>query len=324
MAGSTRRVCQITITTMSRRCSGSAGRSWARTSVSAPARSSTAFSAGVSRPQLPPTERSWRGQRAKRWRRAITLRSRFSTRSVISIRPSGFGPIARGRRRRRYGRGWSAMSGGSITAIQWFGWRSSGCRHPETLPVGGCKRLVEIADQIVGGFETDREADHVGPGPGGRALLVGQLTMCRRRRMQDQAARVADIGEVREQAHALDQLDAGFVAASDAESEDCAGTFWQVFAAEVVKRALLEPSIGNPSDARMIDEELGDPKGIDDMAVHAQMQGLDTGQSQKRVHRRQGRAKIAQCHGARLGGEGKVAEILVEFEPVIRGLWVGQ
>ena len=181
---------------MSRPCSSSAGRSCARTSASAPAQSSTAFSAGVSQQQSPPTEQSWRERRANRCPKAITLRSGFSTRSVISIRPSGFGPIARGRRRRRYGRGWSAMSGGSITAIQWFGWRSSGCRHPETLPVGGCKRLVEIADQIVGGFETDRQTYDVGSGAGCLALLVGQLTMRRRGRMQNQAPGVADIGQM--------------------------------------------------------------------------------------------------------------------------------
>src|SRR5271169_6479515 len=265
------------------RCSSSAGRSCARTSASAPAQSSTAFSAGVSRRQSPRTERSWRGQRANRWRRAITLRSRFSTRWVISIRPSGFGPTERGRRRRRYGLGWSSISSGSIAAIKWFGWRSSGCRHPETLPVGCCKRLVEIADQVLGGFEADREANDVGGGAGRQALLVGQLAVRRRGGMQNQTAGVADIGEMREQAHALDQLDPGFVAALDAESEDRAGTFWQVFAGEVVKRALLQPSVGNPIDARMIDDDLGDPEGIPDLAVHAQMQGLDAGQRQKRV-----------------------------------------
>ena len=166
MAGSTRRVCQITTTTMSRRCSSSAGRSCARTSASAPAQSSSAFSAGVSRRQSPPTEGSWRGQRASRCWRLITLRSLFSTRWVISIQPSGFGPTARGRRRRRYERDWSAMSGGSIMTIQWFGWRSSGCRQPETLPVGCCKRRVEIGDQVLGGFEADREANNVGAGAG--------------------------------------------------------------------------------------------------------------------------------------------------------------
>jgi hypothetical protein len=47
------------------------------------------------------------------------------------------------------------------------------------------QRLVEVADQIVGGFEADRQADHVVAGAGGNPLLVGQLTVRRRRGMQN-------------------------------------------------------------------------------------------------------------------------------------------
>ena len=36
----------------------------------------------------------------------------------------------------------------------------------------GCERFVEIADQIFGGFEADREADDVGARPGRHALLI--------------------------------------------------------------------------------------------------------------------------------------------------------
>src|SRR6516164_620402 len=163
------------------------------------------------------------------------------------------------------------MSGGSITAIQWREWRSPACPLPELLAVGDRKRFVEIADQIIGCFEADREAYHIGAGPGRQSLLVAQLTMRRRRRMQDQAAGVADIGEVREQVHALDQLDPGFVAAFDAESKDRTGTFWQVFSGELVERALLQPGIGDPGDARVVGKELGDTEGILDMAIHTQM-----------------------------------------------------
>src|SRR5262249_48346542 len=124
----------------------------------------------------------------------ITLRSHFSIRSVTSIRPSDSGPTESFQRRRRCGRDWNATSAGSIAAIRWPGWRSSACRDPEPLAVCGCERLVEIADQIVGGLETDRQTYDVGSGAGRLALLVGQLTMRRRGGMQDQAAGVADIG----------------------------------------------------------------------------------------------------------------------------------
>ena len=60
--------------------------------------------------------------------------------------------------------------------------------------------------------------------------------------MQDQAAGVADIGEVRKQLHAFDELDPGLVAAPDAEGEYRLRTSRQVFLGEVVERGSLSPA----------------------------------------------------------------------------------
>ena len=54
------------------------------------------------------------------------------------------------------------------------------------------------------------------------------------------------------------------------------------------------------------------------------MQGLDAGDGEEGVHRRERRAEIAQGDRARLHGEGEIAEILEELEPVIGGLRLGQ
>src|SRR5690242_10000769 len=54
---------------------------------------------------------------------------------------------------------------------------------------GAGERFVEVTDQVVGAFEADRQAHDVGAGTGGEALLVGELAVRRRGRMQDQAAR---------------------------------------------------------------------------------------------------------------------------------------
>jgi hypothetical protein len=77
--------------------------------------------------------------------------------------------------------------------------------------------LVEIADQVFGAFEADRQADYVGAGAGSLALLVGELAVGCRGGVQDQAAGIADIGEVGEQPHVFDELDPRLVAALDAE-----------------------------------------------------------------------------------------------------------
>ncbi len=63
----------------------------------------------------------------------------------------------------------------------------------------GPQRLLKIADQIVRRLKPDRQADDVGAGAGGGSLLVGELAMGGRGRVQDEAAGVADIGEMREQ-----------------------------------------------------------------------------------------------------------------------------
>ena len=61
--------------------------------------------------------------------------------------------------------------------------------------------------------------------------LGGQLAVRRRGGVQDQAAGVADIGEVREQLDVFDEPDPGLVAALDAEGEDRAGAFGRYFRA---------------------------------------------------------------------------------------------
>ena len=162
------------------------------------------------------------------------------------------------------------------------------------------------------------------PAAGRGSLFVGELAMRRRSRVQDQAARVADIGQMREQPHALDQLDAGLVAALDAEGEHRARAFRQILLRELVIRAVLEAGVGNPGDLRVPAQKFGDLERILDMPLHPHVQGLDAGDRQERVHRRERRAEIAQGHRPRLHGEGEVAEILEELEAVIGRLRIGQ
>ena len=55
-----------------------------------------------------------------------------------------------------------------------------------------------VGEEVVGGLDADGEADHVRPDAGGGELLVVQLGVRRRRVVDRQRARVADVREVRE------------------------------------------------------------------------------------------------------------------------------
>ena len=76
------------------------------------------------------------------------------------------------------------------------------------------QRLVEVGDDVVLVLDADREPDDVRAGAGLDLLRVGKLTMRGRSRMNDQRTGVADIGQMREQLHLGDELDAGLVAAA--------------------------------------------------------------------------------------------------------------
>src|SRR5271165_2155085 len=113
------------------------------------------------------------------------------------------------------------------------------------------KRLIEVPVQIVGRLQPDRQTNDIIPGARRSSLLVGQLAMGGRGRVQDQAARVADVGEMREQPHVLDQPDAGVIPAPDAEREHGASPFRQIFLREVIIGALPEAGVGHPRDLRV-------------------------------------------------------------------------
>ena len=90
------------------------------------------------------------------------------------------------------------------------------------------ERLLEIADDVLRILDADREPHHVRAGARLDLLRVGELAVRRRGRVDDQRARVADIGEVREQLQVGDELDAGLVAALEAEGEHGAGALRHV------------------------------------------------------------------------------------------------
>ena len=118
-------------------------------------------------------------------------------------------------------------------------------------------------------FQADRKPHHLRPRTGLHALFVSELTMCRRGRMDDQAARIADIGEMAEQLDVADQRDAGVIAALEPEREHGARAFRHIALGERVELIAGQPRVVDPGDLVVGGEPGGDRKRVVAMALHA-------------------------------------------------------
>src|SRR5262249_39226514 len=77
--------------------------------------------------------------------------------------------------------------------------------------------LLEIPDQIVDGLGADRQPDRPGADAGGAQFVVVELTMSRAGWMDDEALGIADVGEVRPERHAANEVLARVPAAANVE-----------------------------------------------------------------------------------------------------------
>src|SRR5262249_31824991 len=81
-----------------------------------------------------------------------------------------------------------------------------------TQKLEGCEGLIEVGNDVGAVLETYRQPHDVAASASGRALLRRELRVRRRRGMDDEAARIADISQMREQFNICDKLDARIVA----------------------------------------------------------------------------------------------------------------
>jgi hypothetical protein len=135
--------------------------------------------------------------------------------------------------------------------------------------------------------------------------------------MDDERAGVADIGEMREQLHVRDQLDAGLVAALEAEGEHRTRALGQVLAREGVVAVARQSGIAHPGHLVVGAEPLRDRKRVVAVTLDAQRQRLDAGQDQERIERRQRWPDVAQRQCAAGDRECEIAEGLVHHDAVV-------
>src|SRR5579864_6008316 len=87
-----------------------------------------------------------------------------------------------------------ARNDGALRVLRVFAVKSSDRRELGFRSLR--QRLVQVRDDVVDGLEADREPDHVGTGACRHLLLGRELPVRGRGRMEDQRARVADVGEM--------------------------------------------------------------------------------------------------------------------------------
>mmetsp|Transcript_50381 Transcript_50381/g.156172 ORF Transcript_50381/g.156172 Transcript_50381/m.156172 type:complete len:345 (+) Transcript_50381:54-1088(+) len=182
---------------------------------------------------------------------------------------------------------------------------------------------IQICDEVLRRLEPDRKPDHVVAGPGGRPLLVGQLPVRSRGRVQDQGAGVADVGEVAEQLHLLDDPHARLVAALDSKGEHCpAGSTAQILLGQGGILGACQSRVGDPSNLGVGFQETSHLEAVGDVAVDPNGQRLAPLDGEERVQGRHRRADVAEAHRMRKHCESHVAKCLAKGHPVVCRLWL--
>src|SRR5258706_4074547 len=142
--------------------------------------------------------------------------------------------------------------------------------------------------------------------------------------MEYQAARVADIGQMRPEVHPLHGSDARLEPTLEPDREPGAGPAWPVPRRQVMPRTGRQAGVGHPGNGLVAVEELGNGLCVGNVAIHPQRQRLDAGQDEEGVGWREGRSEVAQGDRPGLHREPEVAERLDEIEAVIAGIRPGE
>ncbi len=135
--------------------------------------------------------------------------------------------------------------------------------------------LLQIGNDIFGILDTDRKAYDLGAGAGGRTLRVRELAMRRRGRMNDEAADIADVGEMREQPQRRDERDAGLISTFEAEREHGARPLGNETLGQRMIGARGQTGIVHPGDLVVLLEPGRDFEGVVGVALHPQRQRFE-------------------------------------------------
>ena len=185
------------------------------------------------------------------------------------------------------------------------------------------QRLVKRGDDVVDVFEANGEANQLRRNAALAQILVGELRVGGRGRMDDEALRVADVGEDREDVavRRIRDLARLLRTALHAKDDHAARAVRQVLRRQL---RLRERGILHPRDLRMALEVLGDGERILAVAGDAERQRLHALKEDPRRIRREGRTLVADAHREKADRKRdrleRIGQVVREAETVVAGV----
>ena len=158
---------------------------------------------------------------------------------------------------------------------------------------------------------------------GGLELLGRELGVRGGGGVDDEGLGVAHVGQVREELHVVDDLQAGVAAALDAEDDDAAEAVLEDAGRGLVARVVLQAGVAHPADLGVALEELGHGQGVVAVALDAQGQRLDADADELGGVRGERGAKVTQLVGQNARGEGRGGSGIGEDGAVVGGVGLG-
>ncbi len=138
--------------------------------------------------------------------------------------------------------------------------------------------------------------------------------------MDDEGFRVADVREEAEQLHVVDKPLACLQSAVDAEAENRTEAARVVPLRQVVRRVVWQAGITHPAHVWVVHQEVCYLQRVLAVALHAQVERLQSLEEQERVERREGGAEVAEQLNACLDDVRHRPKRLRVLQPVVRGV----
>src|SRR5271155_466499 len=168
--------------------------------------------------------------------------------------------------------------------------------------------LVEVVLDVLIVLYADGEADVVLGHPGRLLLLRGKLLVRRGGRMDHEALRVADVREVREELHRVDELLPRRCSALDPKADYPAVLALQVLLRQLVAGVVFEPRVVHPAHRGVGLQELCDLERVLRVPLLPQGERLDSLEQEERVERAHARPQVAEELDPGLDDERDVPE----------------